>query len=352
MRAGAARVGLGAPAVASLEAPTFTSPVYGPRGPNSRVTFEVTARLPAPMRLSVIIPTHDRPGELRSCLETLQAQEGATPDLEVIVVDDGSTVDVQGVVNEVAAAGPVLIRSERLEFSGLNAARNRGVEVSGGELIAFLDDDTLVSPRWASAMLEAFDDHDCAAVGGRVELKLAGPAPPWLTDLRCYLAEFDRGDQPHLIDEGRLPVGANCAVRRSEFDRIDGFIEGLDRIRGSLLSNGDTEFFTHLRARGGQLWYEPKAHVFHCVPANRLTPEFFRNRLQAQSVSDELLLRIEGHRPSLGHRYALSRKAMTAAADLCSDLLRRRDTTRSRLWLGYWTGRLRALRIEPPARRT
>ena len=103
-----------------------------------------------------------------------------------------------------------------------------------------------------------------AGVGGRVELSLAAPAPDWLGELTCYLAEYDRGPNACWLDDrDPVPVGANCAVRRDDFDRLGGFRLGLDRIAGSLVSNGDTEFFRRLRAMGGRLRYEPAASVIH-----------------------------------------------------------------------------------------
>lgn len=306
------------------------------------------------MRLSAIVPTHNRPGELRQCLRTLQAQKVDPAALEVVVVDDGSSSEMGALVGEVAEGGPIEIRCERLSLTGLNGARNRGAAVAGGELLAFLDDDTLISPGWAAALLRAFDDHPCAAVGGRVELQLAGPEPEWLVTRRYYLAEYDLGAEPFWIEteliDGRdaLPVGANCAVRRVDFDRLGGFRVGLDRIGGSLVSNGDTEFFRRLRAAGGRMRYEPGASVIHCVPADRLTLRFFARRHYAQGVSDELLRVLEGERASVSHRLQLIRKLGEGAKILSRDVLRGRGTVNGRFQVNYWAGRLAAAGKRPP----
>jgi glycosyltransferase involved in cell wall biosynthesis len=297
------------------------------------------------MRLSAIVPTHDRPAALRRCLETLRAQEIAADRLEVIVVDDGSSADVAGVASSVAASGPIAMRCERQSLSGLNGARNRGAEIASGELLAFLDDDTLVSPGWASALVDAFDRHPCAAVGGRVELELAAPAPAWLARQRHWLAEYDLGDDAHWVSEHeRLPVGANCAVRRTSFEQAGGFHLGLDRVAGSLISNGDTEFFLRLRDAGGKLRYEPRARVRHSVPAERLTVAFFNQRNRAQGVSDELLFRLRGGVTTPGYRLLLARGAMHAARLFLTDPLRGRGTTQARFWANYWAGRIGAVR--------
>jgi glycosyltransferase involved in cell wall biosynthesis len=274
------------------------------------------------MMLTTIIPTHDRPTILEDCLATLIGQEIAPEELEVVVVDDGSQSDIRALVTRIAARSDIAVRCERQSLSGLNAARNRGVAHARGKVLAFLDDDTLVSPGWARAMAHAFESYPCAAVGGRVDLGLAAPAPSWLPEFRCYLAEYDLGSEARWLDElDPVPVGANCAVRRSEFDRIGGFLPGLDRIGGSLVSNGDTEFFRRLRAAGKGLRYEPAASVTHRVQAERLTVRYFMRRNRDQGASDEMLLRLDGHAPSLGHKVGLARELMRTGRRLGGDIL-------------------------------
>jgi GT2 family glycosyltransferase len=305
------------------------------------------------MRLSAIIPTHARPGPLRACLETLRTQDLEPERLEIVVVDDGSPDDVGSLVAEVCRDSAVAMRCERQLPSGLNEARNRGAAAASGEVLAFLDDDTLVSPAWARAMLTAFERHPCAGVGGRVQLDVTGPLPAWLAARRYYLAEYELGHEAHWLDGDPVPVGANCAVRRVDFERLGGFRTGLDRRAGSLVSNGDTEFFRRLRAAGGRLRYEPAAHVIHCVPADRLTIEFFTRRDFSQGVSDELMFAIErpltraGQIARLGRELALQLRPMTET--VLRDLMRGRGTANGRLFASYWRGRVSAVLSGPRA---
>jgi glycosyltransferase involved in cell wall biosynthesis len=301
------------------------------------------------MALSVILPTHDRALALGRCLETLQAQEVPPSELEVVVVDDGSEADIEPVVAAAASLGPIAMRYERQQLAGLNSARNRGATLARGDVLGFLDDDTLVSPGWARAMLRAFERHPCAGLGGRVELGLPGPEPYWMGELRYYLAAYDLGPQTRWLQDDPVPVGANCAVRRPDFDRIGGFRPGLDRIGSSLVSNGDTEFFRRLRSAGGRLLYEPEASVIHCIPPDRLTVDFFIQRHRAQGVSDELLLRLEGHVATVGHRVGLAREVAGALRAVCADALLGRDRVRSRFLVSYWLARLSATGMSPPA---
>ncbi len=302
------------------------------------------------MKLSAIVPTHNRPNALHACLQTLAAQKVSPDQLEVIVVDDGSSFDISGLVERVASTAPVSIRFARQELSGLNVARNSGAEVSEGDIFAFLDDDTLVSPGWATALLQAFTTQPCAGAAGRVQLKLPGPAPKWVRMRPYYLSQYDlgsksrwlRGDPDHGGDP--LPVGANCAVRRSEFERVGGFYAGLDRHGRSLVSNGDTYFFRQMRAAGGRLWYEGAAEVMHCIPADRMTLRYFAKRTYSQGISDELMRAQMGKRSGSRRRLTLARRSAGGAKMLCDDVLHGRGPLNGWFEIYYWAGRLRAHR--------
>ena len=271
------------------------------------------------------------------------------------MVDDGSDApaEIQSVVKDAARDADIQMRYERLALGGLNGARNHGASVAQGDVLAFLDDDTLVSPGWAAALLRTFEQQPCAAVGGKVQLRLDGPEPAWLSTRRYYLAEYDLGPEPcwltgELID-GRdpFPVGANCAVRRSDFNALGGFVTGLDRIGKSLVSNGDTEFFRRLHATGRTLRYEPEAGVIHCVPGDRLTVKFFAKRHYAQGYSDQLLLTMGGHAPDWPTRAHLLGKLRQGATRLGKDVLKGRGTVEARFEIDYWAGRLAATGMRP-----
>lgn len=102
------------------------------------------------MKLSVIIPTHNRAEILKVCLEKLAAQQGV--DFEVIVVDDGSTDDTERVVAMTSDQFP-MANCSRFEYikqpaSHQGVARNRGVEAATGEIIVFIGDDIFTEPEF------------------------------------------------------------------------------------------------------------------------------------------------------------------------------------------------------------
>ena len=98
---------------------------------------------PAAVPLSVIIPTYNRAGHVRRCLESLR--ESGLPDLEVIVADDGSTDDTAAVVKDTF---PEAVYLWAPNSGGPSGPRNRGFAASHGRYVGFLDCDD----RWLAGM--------------------------------------------------------------------------------------------------------------------------------------------------------------------------------------------------------
>jgi len=107
--------------------------------------------VPGAPEVSVVIPTLNRWALLRAALERVLTQEAV--DLEVVVVDDGSTDETPRRLAEMAESRLVVHRHERPH--GVAQARNAGMRLAGGEWLAFLDDDDLWSPRKLRLQLEA-----------------------------------------------------------------------------------------------------------------------------------------------------------------------------------------------------
>lgn len=100
--------------------------------------------------VSVVIPTFERATLVRDALDSVFTQ--GVPDLQIIVVDDGSTDDTRAVVESYGAAVEYVYQKN----SGPAGARNNGVQRSRGEFIAFLDSDDVWLPEKLKTELEIF----------------------------------------------------------------------------------------------------------------------------------------------------------------------------------------------------
>lgn len=289
-------------------------------------------------RLSVVVPTRDRPERLHDCLVSLQCQ--IVLPHEIVVVDDGSTRDLAPALTG-AATARVPVRVVRQEPMGLAAARNTGAEAATGDAVAYLDDDTVAAPRWAGAMARAFEATGCDVVAGRIALAFETARPRWLSAGFCrYLGQFELGDRPDWLAPGIVPNGGNCALTLDAFRQAGGFRTDLGRRGTSLLSNEEVECFRRLRASGARAWYAPEALVHHHVPSERLSADFLCRRAFAQGVSDVLLEEVTP-RPAWRRGRELVRAAR--AVPILARGLTRGSSMGARAWVAYCRGRLAAL---------
>jgi glycosyltransferase involved in cell wall biosynthesis len=236
---------------------------------------------------SIVVCTRNRAGRLRECLAHLDAQVGAG-DLEVVVVDNGSTDATGDVVRAWAAAEPDRRRHLREPVAGLSRARNRGVAAAQGEVVLFIDDDALAPTGWVAAHLTAYTrDPGVAGAGGPVVLRWPGGRPRWLAPgLEHWFSALDLGDDPGPWPTPHGPYGTNMSVRRAVFAEVGGFDERLGRRGRSLVSSEEGDLFGRVTATGGALAYEPAALVLHGVTADRLSRRWVLRRGWAQGRSN------------------------------------------------------------------
>lgn len=107
------------------------------------------------MRISVVLPTHNRPELLREAIASVSNQ--TWPDWELIVVDDGSTLPVQREGEDGIDQSVKWLRNE--SPMGLSSARNRGIEAAQGEIVTFLDDDDLLTENSLVIIAEQFQQN-------------------------------------------------------------------------------------------------------------------------------------------------------------------------------------------------
>jgi len=231
--------------------------------------------------ISVIVATHNRRALLERTVSALAAQEHPRGDLEILVVDNASTDGTAEAVEAlVRQAGGHAIRLLREARPGKSFAVNAGVSAAAGHLLAFTDDDVLPSPRWVAAIAKAMAESGADFCAGRIRPLWGAPPPAWLSPaLHGVLAIPDNGPERLPIRRGLnehvMPIGANMAVRREVLDRLGGWRPELGKLRHTLRSGEDHEFFLRMLHAGLRGVYEPEAVVAHLVPADRLRRGYF-----------------------------------------------------------------------------
>jgi glycosyltransferase involved in cell wall biosynthesis len=182
---------------------------------------------------------------LRRCLEALLRQEFDRSQYEVVVVDDGTGTETRRVVDAFANRGIDLRYIPVAGNHGPAAARNAGLRISRGEIIAFTDDDCIPERQWLRKGTSAFVDG-VAGASGRVVVPLpARPSDYELNVSRLQLSQF---------------VTANCFYRRPALLGIGGFDE---RFRTAWREDSDLLF--RLLKEQKRLVEAPEAVVVHPV---------------------------------------------------------------------------------------
>jgi GT2 family glycosyltransferase len=177
-----------------------------------RITFYA---FPMP-KVSVIIPTHNRRELVREAIASVLAQSFA--DFELIVVDDGSEDETAEVVQEFAG-----VRYAWQPNRGVSAARNYGVSLSTGELIAFLDSDDVWQPQKLERQVRFFTKHPDAQICQTEEIWLRNGVRvnPHHKHRKAGGDIFARSLELCLVSPSAV------MMRRELFECIGGFDENL-----------------------------------------------------------------------------------------------------------------------------
>lgn len=222
-------------------------------------------------RVTVVVPTIcSNPAFLRRTVDSLLAMD--YPDFEVIVVDnresgDPTTFPSFGDDRRVTTA------TEKKR--GISAARNRGIMLATGEVVAFTDDDAVVDERWLRALGQRYAlDALIDGVSGIVLPEELSTEPQlWFEEFyggfsRTFRAEtlalssIGQDDALFPYDAGRFGAGCNMSFRKTTLTRLGGFNEALGT--GTPARGGeDLAMFIDVILLGGTLAIEPGAVVRH-----------------------------------------------------------------------------------------
>lgn len=198
--------------------------------------------------ISVIVPALNAESTLRLCLDSLSQLDYPSENLEVILVDNGSTdatVDIARGYNITVLSEPTIKSSY--------AARNKGILAATGDLIAFTDADCIVTPGWLKNLVSYWDDQNIGCFAGEIEAY----QPTSLVEKFSDRAGILR--QGGTLSCAYLPYTqtANSAYRREVFERVGLFLS-------EMTSGGDADIAWRMQKQLGlQVKFIPEALVYH-----------------------------------------------------------------------------------------
>ena len=184
-------------------------------------------------------------------------------DLEIMIVDNGSTDHTRDMVAEVQAEDS-RVRYVVEPNAGISHARNRALREARGEYLAFLDDDAWAEHDFARQLAEFLE------FVGPVSLVWEDKKPEWFpARFESLLCRYDMGTEPHFLERGGYLLTTNSLFHRETLLKLGGMRTDLGHRRKVLIGGEDNDIFNRLLANGCRVFYEPKARVFHPVPKER-----------------------------------------------------------------------------------
>ena len=173
------------------------------------------------MKYSIIIPVYNRPEEVNELLQSLTKQ--TYRDMEVIIVEDGSTVTCESVVRNYA--GKLQLRYYTKENSGPGMTRNFGAEHSQGDFLIILDSDCVLPAGFLQAIEDELMRKDCDAWGGpdRAHDGFSSVQKAINYSMTSFLTTGGIRGGKKQMDKKFYPRSFNMGIRRSLYRQLDGF---------------------------------------------------------------------------------------------------------------------------------
>lgn len=208
------------------------------------------------LAVTIVVPTRNRGALIAETLQALLALE--YPALEIIVADQ-STDDVTRRTIQEVARGDARVRYLHSATIGSSANRNLGAMLSSADVVAYTDDDCIVTTEWLQAIVEEFANPAVEAVYGRLLPREHEARTGTEVGLK---ASLERAEYCGKLPPWYVGHGGNMAFRRAALLEVGGF-DPLLGAGGILRSNEDGDITYRLLAANKRIVYRPEALAYH-----------------------------------------------------------------------------------------
>jgi GT2 family glycosyltransferase len=283
-----------------------------------------TETAPASETVSVVVCGYsdERWDDMLSAIDSVADQRVAARET-IVVIDHNDAL-----LRRLRAARPHVIALPSEGARGLSGARNTGVAAARGSIVAFLDDDARADRGWLERLLAPYDDPSVAGVGGRVDADWPHGRPRWFPREFDWVVGCSYAGLPDRREPIRNMIGANMSLRRSVFDAVGGFRDGIGRIGKRPLGCEETELCIRVRQQlpDATILFEPSASVVHRVTGERASWRYFGSRCYAEGLSKAAIASTVGRSDSLSSERAhVMRTLPRGVIRGLADALRRGD---------------------------
>ena len=243
-----------------------------------------------PITVLVCAYTEKRWDDLILSIQSIRNQ-ALRPTQIILVIDHN-----QQLYQRASAEFPDVQVIENCNEQGLSGARNSGIPLAKGEIVAFIDEDAIAATDWLSTLVAAYKSPDVMGAGGFIHPAWAEKKPEWFPEEFNWVVGCTYKGVPEKTGPVRNMIGCNMSFRREAFEKVGGFRANMGRIGTIPLGCEETEFCIRLKQNwpNGSFIYEPRAKVDHSVPRDRGKFSYFRSRCYAEGLSKALVAQFVG----------------------------------------------------------
>lgn len=237
--------------------------------------------------ISIIIPTFSRNKLLNKLIQSIITNKYYNESFEIIVVDNNPKQDF---FEESKKKDIIYIHEEQL---GVSFARNRGAASAKGQWLYFLDDDELIDEETLFNVMKLIKLNENFIYTGKTILYYEEKKEFYINDLlENYLSKIDYGEKEKILNEKEWITAGNLLIKKSNFEKINGFNIKLQRSGDNLMGNEDILLKKACEDINLKTKYIPGLNVFHFVPKERMEKEWFLKRSFSQGASNFLFNKI------------------------------------------------------------
>lgn len=239
--------------------------------------------------------TEERWEGLLAAVESMRRQTHQPKEV-IVIIDHNPTL-----LSSVRTHIPDVLAIENREMQGLSGARNSGISLASGDILAFMDEDAVAEDDWLEQLVAGYDSEHVLGVGGAILPMWSSERPEWFPKEFDWVVGCTYRGMPEKMAPVRNLIGCNMSFRRHIVDEIGGFRDGIGRVGTLPVGCEETEFCIRANQRwpGSIMRYAPQARVHHNVPASRARWQYFRSRCYFEGRSKAAVANMTGAQDGL-----------------------------------------------------
>ena len=236
------------------------------------------------MVLSIIICTYNRVDFLKKCIDSILKQISTNNGIEIVVIDNNCNDGTKEYINNINST---YINYFLETKQGLSHARNKGIEVSKGDFLAFVDDDATINEKWLKSLLYHLKNQNINHIyGGPIFPNFEVNCPKWI-DENYFIRKFKSSDG--YLDKLTAQdgfSGGNMCIPKNIFDKVGFFNTDLG-MQGKEMGLGEESelfFRIHNQIKQVKLYNINDMSITHFEAKFKLEKKYLKDRISLSSL--------------------------------------------------------------------